>query len=112
MAAVSAAQSRSASEPAIPRDAVASRWLKRQAGFEICSENVQPICSRYNPNYRHNCSSVLFSCFVFPKEKREEGDGTLQQGPADTQDMGTDGQQPEEGNGKCRVTQGSPEAEQ
>ncbi|XP_035750339.1 ermin [Egretta garzetta] len=33
------------------------------------------------------------------EEKREEGDGTLQQGPADTQDTGTDGQQPEEGPG-------------
>ncbi|KFP16169.1 Ermin, partial [Egretta garzetta] len=34
------------------------------------------------------------------EEKREEGDGTLQQGPADTQDTGTDGQQPEEALGR------------
>ncbi|KAM6200257.1 ermin [Sarcoramphus papa] len=33
------------------------------------------------------------------KETREENDGTLQQGPADTQNTGTDGQESEEGNG-------------
>ncbi|NXL62256.1 ERMIN protein, partial [Chordeiles acutipennis] len=35
------------------------------------------------------------------EEKREESDGTLQQGSADTQDTGTDRQESEEGNGKC-----------
>ncbi|XP_068264335.1 ermin [Nyctibius grandis] len=33
------------------------------------------------------------------EEKREENDGTLQQGPADIQGTGTDGQEPEEGPG-------------
>ncbi|NXQ97152.1 ERMIN protein, partial [Sagittarius serpentarius] len=34
------------------------------------------------------------------KEKREENDGTRQQGPADIQDAGTDGQDSEEGSGE------------
>ncbi|NWH19035.1 ERMIN protein, partial [Grus americana] len=43
------------------------------------------------------------------EEKREENDGMLQQGPADTQGTGTAGQESEEGNGKCHVTSGFPE---
>lgn len=39
-------------------------------------------------------------CFVFPKEKREESAGTPQQGPADIQDTGTNGQGSGEGKAK------------
>ncbi|KFV13490.1 Ermin, partial [Tauraco erythrolophus] len=38
------------------------------------------------------------------EEKREESDGMLQQGSADTQDADTDGQESEEGNGKFWVS--------
>ncbi|XP_030343623.1 ermin [Strigops habroptila] len=43
------------------------------------------------------------------KEKREENDGTLQQGSADIQDMGTDGQESEEGPGSDGLPVGSRE---
>ncbi|NXA70845.1 ERMIN protein, partial [Mohoua ochrocephala] len=46
------------------------------------------------------------------QEKREENDGTLQQGPADIQDTGTNGQGSGEGNAKCRLMWGFPDAEQ
>uniref|UniRef100_A0A8C4V4K0 Ermin n=1 Tax=Falco tinnunculus TaxID=100819 RepID=A0A8C4V4K0_FALTI len=41
------------------------------------------------------------------KEKQEENDGTLQQGSADIQDMGTDGQESEEGPGSEGLPAGS-----
>ncbi|NXY55974.1 ERMIN protein, partial [Callaeas wilsoni] len=40
------------------------------------------------------------------QEKREENDGTLQQGPADIQDTGTSGQGSGEGNAKCHLVWG------
>lgn len=51
-------------------------------------------------------------CFVFAKEKQEADDGPLQQGPAGVQESGTDGQESREGNEKCCVTWGSPEAQE
>ncbi|NXJ77992.1 ERMIN protein, partial [Trogon melanurus] len=44
------------------------------------------------------------------EEKREESDGTLLQGSADTQDTGTDSQELEEGNERCQLA-GSPGVE-
>ncbi|NXH78043.1 ERMIN protein, partial [Hydrobates tethys] len=45
------------------------------------------------------------------EEKQEEGDGTLQQGSADIQDTGTDGQESEEGPGSEGTPAGSGERE-
>ncbi|KAM6132090.1 ermin [Phoenicopterus ruber ruber] len=45
------------------------------------------------------------------EEKQEESDGMLQQGSADTQDMGTDGQESEEGPGGAGTPAGSGERE-
>lgn len=67
--------------------------------FLSCSDNLLPPAPGKSWLPSLTAPPVHCLCFVFPKATREENDGTLRQGPADTQDPGTDGRRSEEGNG-------------